>query len=208
MITSYNNLPMGKYQRVIDALKKNEDAIDAHAEMIAILNDMNVKDVMNLPLQEYQELSLHCAFLLHPLPPAKGKICKEYRFGDMVLVPTTDIKKFTAAQYIDYQQMLNEENRLVELMSCLLIPKGKKYAQDYDIADVHKAIADYMCVSDVMELSAFFLRKLKGSIINTLNYLELDMTLSREKDKREIISLSRQVRHSLKNGVGLTMSDK
>ena len=208
MITSYSNLPMGKYQRVIDALKKNEDAIDAHVEMLAILYDMTPEDVMNMPLEQYQELSFNCSFLMQPLPPVKGRICKEYKFGDMVLVPTTDIKKFSAAQYIDYQQMIQEDGKLIELMSCLLVPKGCKYAQGYDIADVHKVIAEYMCVSDVMEMSAFFLRKLKNSISNTLSCLELDMTLSRDKDKRRMINLSRIIRHSLKNGVGLTMSVK
>lgn len=208
MITSYNNLPMGKYQRVIEALKDKEDAIDAHAEMLAILYDMTAQDVMNLPLEKYQELSENCSFLLQDLPPIKGRICKEYKFGDMVLVPTTNVKQFTAAQYIDYQQMIKEDDKLIELMSCLLVPKGCKYAQGYDIADVHKVIAEYMCVSDVMEMSAFFLRKLKSSICNTLNYLELDMTLSRDKDKRMIINLSRMIRYSLKNGDGWTMSAK
>ena len=208
MITSYNNLPMGKYQRVIEALKRNEDAIDAHAEMLAILYDLTPQDVMNLPLDKYQELSESCSFLLQDLPPIKGRICKEYKFGDMVLVPTTDVKQFTAAQYIDYQQMIKEDDRLVELMSCLLVPKGHKYAQGYDIADVHKVIAEYMCVSDVMEMSAFFLQKLRNSISNTLSYLELDMTLSRDQDKRMIINLSKMIRHSLKNGDGLTMLAK
>lgn len=208
MITSYSNLPMGKYQRVIDALKKNEDAIDAHVEMLSILYDLTPEEVMNMPLEQYQELSFNCSFLMQPLPPVKGRICKEYKFGDMVLVPTTDIKKFSAAQYIDYQQMIQEDGKLIELMSCLLVPKGCKYAQGYDIADVHKVIAEYMCVSDVMEMSAFFLRKLKNSISNTLSCLELDMTLSRDKDKRRMINLSRIIRHSLKNGVGLTMSVK
>lgn len=208
MITSYSNLPMGKYQRVIEALKQNEDAIYAHVEMLSILYDLTPEEVMNMPLEQYQELSFNCSFLMQPLPPVKGRICKEYKFGDMVLVPTTDIKKFSAAQYIDYQQMIQEDGKLIELMSCLLVPKGCKYAQGYDIADVHKVIAEYMCVSDVMEMSAFFLRKLKNSISNTLSCLELDMTLSRDKDKRRMINLSRIIRHSLKNGVGLTMSVK
>jgi hypothetical protein len=199
---------MGKYQRVIEALKQNEDAIDAHVEMLSILYDLTPEEVMNMPLEQYQELSFNCSFLMQPLPPVKGRICKEYKFGDMVLVPTTDIKKFSAAQYIDYQQMIQEDGKLIELMSCLLVPKGCKYAQGYDIADVHKVIAEYMCVSDVMEMSAFFLRKLKNSISNTLSCLELDMTLSRDKDKRRMINLSRIIRHSLKNGVGLTMSVK
>lgn len=205
MITSYSNLPMGKYQRVIEALAANKDEIDAHATMLAILNDMTTEEVMNLPLPEYQAMSERVSFMLEPLPRAKGRICKEYKFGDMVLVPTTDVKKFTAAQYIDYQQMVKEENRMVEVMSTLLVPKGHKYAQGYDIADVHKVIAEYMSVAEVRELSAFFLRKLKGSICSILSSLELDLLMSKEEGKMEMIRLSSKIRRLLKNGDGLTM---
>lgn len=205
MITSYSNLPMGKYQRVIEALAANKDEIDAHATMLAIINDMTTDEVMNLPLPEYQAMSERVSFLLEPLPKVKGRICKEYKFGDMVLIPTTDVKKFTAAQYIDYQQMVKEENRMVEVMSTLLIPRGHKYAQGYDIADVHKVIAEYMSVAEVMELSAFFLRKFKDSICSTLSSLELDLLMSKVEGKMEMIRLSSKIRRLLKNGDGLTM---
>lgn len=208
MITSYDNLPMGKYQRVIEALTNSKDEIDAHAEMLAIINDMSVDEVMDLPLLKYQEMSERIAFMMQPLPKPKGRICKEYKFGDMVLIPTTDLKRFTAAQYIDYQQLIKEENRLVEVMSCLLVPKGHKYAQGYDIADVHKVIGEYMSVADVMELSAFFLQRCRDLICSTLSSLELDMLMSKEEDKMTIIRMSRRLRHLLKGGDGLTMLRK
>jgi hypothetical protein len=208
MITSYSNLPMGKYQRVLEALAEHTDDIDAHAAMLAILNDMTMDEVMNLPLPKYQAMSERISFLLEPLPKVKGRICKEYKFGDMVLIPTTDVKKFTAAQYIDYQQMVKEENRMVEVMSTLLVPKGHKYAQGYDIADVHRVIAEYMSVAEVMELSAFFLRKFKDLIGSMLTSLELDLLMSKEMDKMEMIRLSSKIRHLLKNGDGWTMLHK
>ena len=158
MITSYSNLPIGKYQSILEALKNTKDDIDAHVTMLSILYDMEVEDVYNLPLQKYAELSESISFLLHPLPSVRGRICKEYKCGNMVLVPTTDVKKFTAAQFIDYQQMIKEENKVVELCSTLLVPKGHKYADGYDIAEVHSVIASHLSVMDVMDLSAFFYR--------------------------------------------------
>lgn len=204
MVTSYDNLPIGKYQSILNALKKSTDDIDGHVAILSILYDMESDEVYNLPLEKYAELSSHVSFLLQPLPPVRGRICKEYRCGDMVLVPTTDVKKFTAAQFIDYQQMLKEEDKIVELCSTLLVPKGHTYADGYDIADVHKVINDYLSVMDVMELSAFFLRKLKHSIKHTMRYLEgMAWLTMRKEERKELHNLLKMVRLFIENGDGL-----
>lgn len=204
MVTSYDNLPIGKYQSILNALKKSTDDIDGHVAILSILYDMESDEVYNLPLEKYAELSSHVSFLLQPLPPVRGRICKEYRCGDMVLVPTTDVKKFTAAQFIDYQQMLKEEDKVVELCSTLLVPKGHTYADGYDIADVHKVINDYLSVMDVMELSAFFLRKLKHSIKHTMRYLEgMAWLTMRKEERKELHNLLKMVRLFIENGDGL-----
>lgn len=195
---------MGKYQRILDALKETNDDIDAHVTILSILYDMDVRDVFNLPLEKYAELSASVSFLLQPLPPVRGRICKEYRCGGMVLVPTTDIKKFTAAQYIDYQQMMKEDGKVIELCSTLLVPKGHQYADGYDIADVHQVIAEHLSVMDIMELSAFFLRKLKSLIKHTTIYLEgkAFLTMNR-KERKELHKILKIVRDSLTSGDGL-----
>lgn len=204
MVTSYDNLPIGKYQSILNALKKSTDDIDGHVAILSILYDMESDEVYNLPLEKYAELSSHVSFLLQPLPPVRGRICKEYRCGDMVLVPTTDVKKFTAAQFIDYQQMLKEEDKIVELCSTLLVPKGHTYADGYDIADVHAVINDYLSVMDVMELSAFFLRKLKHLIKHTMRYLEgMAWLTMRKEERKELHNLLKMVRLFIENGDGL-----
>lgn len=204
MVTSYDNLPIGKYQSILNALKKSTDDIDGHVAILSILYDMESDEVYNLPLEKYAELSSHVSFLLQPLPPVRGRICKEYRCGDMVLVPTTDVKNFTAAQFIDYQQMLKEEDKIVELCSTLLVPKGHTYADGYDIADVHAVINDYLSVMDVMELSAFFLRKLKHSIKHTMRYLEgMAWLTMRKEERKELHNLLKMVRLFIENGDGL-----
>lgn len=207
MITSYDNLPMGKYQRIIEALKANTDEIDAHVEMLAILNDMKKEDVYDMPLEDYARISEAASFLLQPLPDVTGKIEKEYVCGDMILVPVTDVKKFTAAQYIDYQQMLKEDGKVVELCSTLVVPKGHKYADGYDIADVHRAIAEHLSVMQVFHLSAFFLRKLKSSIKHSLTYLQgrAMWVLKKKEDRRILSRMVKAIRLFMKNGDGLTM---
>lgn len=203
MIKSYDELPIGKYQSIIEALRQNTDDIDGHVAMLAIMYDMTMDEVYDLPLEKYQEMSKAAVFLIRPLPAARGRICKEYKLGNLVLVPTTDVKKFTAAQFIDYQQMIKEDGRLVELCSTILVPKGHTYAKGYDMADVHQAIAENLSVTDVMELSAFFLRSLKGSISRTLNYLEgLAWLTMKKEERKELHKMLKELRDLLKDGDG------
>lgn len=204
MITGYDNLPIGKYQSILEALSKTTDDIDAHVTILSILNDMEMEEVYNLPLEKYAELSQHVSFLLSPLPPVRGRICNSYKCGEMVLIPTTNVKKFTAAQYIDYQQMLVEKDKIVELCSTLLVPEGHTYADGYDIADVHNVIADHLSVMDVMELSAFFLRKLKTSINRTTRYLEgMSFLTLPKKERKEIHRMMKEARVFTRDGGGL-----
>lgn len=203
MITGYNNLPISKYQRILEVLKTRKDDIDAHAAILAILNDKTEEEVLNLPLADYQRLSENAAFLLEEMPKFKGRVSKEYRIGDMVLVPTTNVKKFTAAQYIDYQTLIKEEGKLIELVSVVLIPKGHSYMEGYDIADVHETIGQ-MPVQDVAELSAFFLKKFQSSINYSLICLELHLRMMFSKEERKgMMMVVRDLRNLLKDGDGL-----
>lgn len=202
MITGYDNLPIGKYQRVIDALRTRKDDIDAHVAIIAILYDKTEDEVLNMPLPEYSKLSERVGFLLHEIPKFKARVRKEYHIGKMTLIPVTDAKKFTAAQYIDYQTLIKEDNKLIELISTFLIPKGCTYANGYDMADVHEAIS-LMSVQDVGELSAFFLQRFQNSINYSLICLELHIRMMfKKKERKEILMAVKCLRNLLKDGDG------
>lgn len=201
-ITSYDTLPLGKYQQIITMLKTEKDDITAHAAILAILYDMTENEIMNLPLQEYMDLSESISFLLQPLPKFKARAKDKYVIGDLVLIPTKDIKKFTASQYIDYQVFIKEGNKMVELVSTLLVPKGCTYGNDYDIADVYEAVGK-MSVTEVAELSAFFLQQYKRLIDHSLTCLELELMLStKRKERRSVMKIIRSLRSLVKNGDG------
>ena len=208
MITGYHNLPIGKYQRIISVLKERQDDIDVHAAIVAILNDMTEEEVLNLPLLEYKKLSEPLGFIMEPLPKYEGKVMKEYIIGDIVLVPVVDIKKFTAAQYIDYQTLIKEEDKLIELMSTLLVPKGHTYANGYDLADVQCAISK-MPVMLIAELSAFFLQKWQDLMNRSLISLDLWTRVEiPRKQRKEITEMIRTLRSSLASGDGYPTSNQ
>lgn len=205
MITGYQNLPIGKYQKIIERMQQRADEIDAHVSLVAIFNDITEDEAYNMPLLKYQELSERAAFMMEELPKPSKRIMDVYALGTFKLVPTKDVKKFTTAQYIDYQQMIKEENKLIEVLSCLLVPKGHTYADGYDLAEVQTAIAENLSVMDAYNLSAFFLRKLKSSINSSLISLGMEMLKLPRKERKPMLNLLRAIRNSFKSGDGLLM---
>ena len=97
-------------------------------------------------------------------------MAKSYPVGEFVLVPVTDMRKITTAQYIDFQTFSKDkEKNLVEMLSCFLVPRGCNYNDGYDILDVHRAIREEMSVAEVIALLAFFFKSWADSIRDTLS---------------------------------------
>ena len=115
-----------------------------------------------------QELYRHA----QPKPAtARCKYCgKSYPVGEFNLVPVTDMRKVTTAQYIDVLSFSKDkEHNIVEMLSCFLVPKGMDYNEGYDILDVHNAIKEEMSVAEVLALLAFFFKSWFASIRDTLS---------------------------------------
>lgn len=91
----------------------------------------------------------------------------------------------TTAQYIDFQTYTQDTMRnLPQILSCLLIPQGKKYNTDYDIIEVQDAIRTHLSVTDCNRLSAFFLRRWRISIKGMLIYSRWQIKRVKDKSKR------------------------
>ena len=188
IIDNYNELSIGKYMDICNLCRDEYmEEIDRQVAIISILTDRTDEEILNLPIVEYTELVKKSRFLEEGTSSAHARISKNYLVGEFELIPATDINKITTAQYIDFQTFSKRgEDSIVELLSCFLIPKGKKYCQDYDVIQVQKAIHDYLSVSNVMSLSAFFLLSYRESMINILTFSRkkaMRMKDSEEKTK-------------------------
>ena len=78
----------------------------------------------------------------------------------------------TAGQYIDFQTYTKagHEDHIVEILSVVLVPKGHRYGDGYEFADVQAAIRQHLCVSDALAVLAFFFVALKDLIGSSLTY--------------------------------------
>ena len=209
IINNYADLPVGLYMDIIAVDRSPLGEFDKQVRIISILSGMAEADILALPIHEYKRIAAATEFLIHPCQ--EGRMAKSYRLGDLVLVPTQDLTKITAAQYIDFQTLSQEgEEKTVELCSVFLVPKGHKYADGYDIADVQDAIRRHLSVQDVVTLAAFFLRKYAESIGSSLTFCKREIRRTKDPKAKaemeakltEAETMLRQLADSLTGGAG------
>ena len=203
IIDNYRNLPVGKWLEILELSKdENVDELEQQVKTIAILTGLTDDEVLDLPIMEYKSLAAKTMFLEKEYD-GKLQIAKSYGLNGMELIPVKDFNKITTAQYVDYQTFSKEGDMyLVQTLSTLLVPKGKKYNDGYDMDAVQQAIRDNLSVADVLSLYAFFLTKWVKSIKDSQTYLDKEIKKIPNKLMREKLMKQVQEMRSKINGVG------
>ena len=188
IIDNYNRLTLGQYIE-IQEISRNEslEDIDKQVQILSILTGVAEDELLHLPIQEYKELVVKSQFL-NPDNINYHPIAKKYILGKFELIPVRDFRKIETCQYIDFQTYAPDLDRyLVEFLSVILVPKGHRYNEGYDILEVQKAIREEMSVSDGVSLAGFFLTWCRKSIVDSLNYSKQEAMGIKDKTRREEI---------------------
>ena len=188
IIDNYNRLTLGQYME-IQEISRNEslEDIDKQVQILSILTGVAEDELLHLPIQEYKELVLKSQFL-NPDNINYHPIAKKYILGKFELIPCRDFRKIETCQYIDFQTYAPDLDKcLVEFLSVILVPKGHRYNEGYDILEVQKAIREEMSVSDGVSVAAFFLTWCRKSILDSLNYSKQEAMGIKDKTRREEI---------------------
>lgn len=202
MIDNFQDLTLGAMLRLA-AIPEDQDPLDRQVAILAVLSGCTEDDILQLPLAEYSRRVAASRFLDNDLPTRIPQ--RSYKVGAYELAPVRDFKHITTAQFVDFKtfadQAAGDEKRLsgltVELLSCMMVPKGHAYCDDYDPVDVQAAIRDHLRADDAVALSAFFLSR-------WMRYSEAILTSSRRiarrskrKDLLRKIGTLRQMRKAL-----------
>lgn len=203
IIDNYRNLPVGKWLEILELSKdENVDELEQQVKTIAILTGLTEDEVLDLPIMEYKSLASKTKFLEKEYE-GKLQIAKSYGLNGMELIPVKDFNKITTAQYVDYQTFSKEGDMyLVQTLSTLLVPKGKKYNDGYDMDAVQQAIRENLSVADVLSLYAFFLTKWVKSIKDSQTFLDKEIKKIPNRLMREKLMKQMQEIRSKINGVG------
>ena len=207
IIDNYRKLPIGKYLDIVNLCETEMDDVDRKVKIVGILTGLTDDEVLALPITEFTECCAKAKFLDKQCPenliPA---VSRSYPVGGFVLLPVTDMRKITTAQYIDFKAFeKDKEHKFVEMLSCFLVPRGQDYNEGYDILDVHNAIREEMSVAEVLALLAFFFKEWVGLIRSTLSSSIKDAMRIEDKETRErMLKRIRDLRDSMTSGGGST----
>lgn len=199
MITGYDKMPFAMYQRLMAITEQYENESERNLAIIAELSGESEEYLLDLPLDEFNRYVKGASFLLHA--PKLPKIRSEYKVGKFTLVPTIKTSQMTAGQYIDFQTYAKEgDSRIIEMLSCLLVPKGHKYNNGYDVEEVQRACKDHLSTLEIVALISFFSACSVKSIAHSLSCLGLRMPRAERRTMRES---KKKVMRFLTNGDGL-----
>lgn len=204
IIDNYRKLPIGKYNEIVKLCETEMDEVDRKVRIVGILTGLTDDEVLALPLTDFTECCAKAKFIDLPCPETLiPSVSKSYPVGGFNLVPVTDMRKVTTAQYIDFLSFSKDkEHNIVEMLSCFLVPKGMDYNEGYDILDVHNAIKEEMSVAEVLALLAFFFGSWTRSIHSTLSSSERMARRVKDKEKRQKIMERIAELRSTISGVG------
>lgn len=173
MIKSYSELPVDRYLEIKDLINEDCEPLDLQVKLVSILDGRSEEDVLNMNINDYHALVQQSGFLMEP-PKAAKHIPNKLTINGKKYTIQKDVSKFTAAQYIDYQTMTAREDKekiLPYILSCFIVPEGKRYNDGYDIAEVIKDIGAFLSIQDAVNVCFFFQRKYLSLLNDTLIYL-------------------------------------
>lgn len=209
MINNYKDLTLEKYIELYELDIHGMEEIDIQSNIIAILSDMTVDEVLDLPIPQYKKLAQQTAFMTVPPQVKPRKISKIMINGKNFKV-LDKIEDMTTGQYIDYQTYISNGDikMLPYILSCLIIPEGEKYGDSNTVEDLKQ-----MTVEEALTISNFFMNKSRSLIRTTLRYLGWMMKRKMKKTKDETVKTQMmeaiQKLHSLqsllKDGDGFQM---
>lgn len=199
MITSYDELPYVDYIRMAKACEAAQDDVERTTAVLSVLTGRTADELLSLSLPEYIRLTQMASFTA--VEPVRKAVQGEYTIGGMTLCPVMKAEHMTAGQYIDFQTFIKDEDRDIELLSCLLVPKGHRYCEGYDVADVQAALRSHLMMRDGIALKHFFLALSVASIPCMPSYSAQGRRLT-GTERRRVRKARRTLIRSMRSGDG------
>lgn len=198
VIDEWDKLPVGLLKDIHritsdETLDEDEKSLQA----AAVLARMPYDTLLNLPLDETQMMVARTAFLYEK--PKIKKIQKNYNLNGRTYRTLLSMDEMTTAQFIDFNGLMNDlDERLPEVLSIFLIPKGHKYNDGYDKNEVIKDISEKLMVTEALGLASFFTNAYKRYAMRTLLYSEVAMEVATMKAPKEMKPQTKEIARALK----------
>lgn len=171
--------------------KLSDDTLTDYEKIIikiAFITGKSEDEIWNLSWQDFRNLQVESLWM------EEFKLKENVKFNTIEINGEkysidTNLQNFTVAQYIDFQTFFpkrkTNERVLGNILACFIIPKGKKYAEDYNIQELVENINSNLDIMTANEIMFFFLKQYLISIRATANYFNWVLKRMKKKSKNK-----------------------
>lgn len=163
----WNDLTIGQYERICSIFKEDIDDEEKMIGVVTVVYGITEDEVMRQPLTRTREMIASVEGL--KTSPDDVRTKKRYRLKGKLYNVCLDADKITTAQYIDYQTYSKDfESNIAEILSVVLIPRGKRYGEGYDVAKLIGDIRESFPLGDALSIAKVFRYRWLKSIRRSL----------------------------------------
>lgn len=187
--TSWREVSINDYNTLVDRLK--DDTLTPHdiqVIKVAFITGKPEDEVWNMNLSEFNLAITNAQWMDSFIIEQCVKFTKLKLAGNDYVVDT-NLQNFTVAQYIDFQTFYPQRkanNKVISnILACVIIPKGHKYGEGYDIQQLVTTISEELDIMTANEIMFFFLKQYLISIRATANYFNWAMKKMKKKVKNK-----------------------
>ena len=126
--------------------------------IILLINILFGIDALKLKASELNKYINDLKFL-NSAPP-KMKLKEKYKLGENWYILRRNLKDFTVAQWIDFQNFLkngSDTDNFPNLLSVFFFPEGQTEYGEYDVEQVRQDINNHLSIADANSIASFFL---------------------------------------------------
>lgn len=189
--TSWRDVTINEYYELVNEI--NDPALadyDIAVKKVSFSSGLSEDEVWSLSIPEFRNRQAESMWM-NEFSINDNPNFKEITIDGEKYTVDTNLQNFTVAQYVDFQTLYpkrkNDIKILGNILACFIIPKGKKYADGYDIQSTAMKINECLDIMTAQEIMFFFLKQLLISTRATANYLNWQMKRMsrRTKDKEK-----------------------
>lgn len=188
LINSWRECPINTYFELLHISEDKElDELTKNVKILSILSGLDEDTIWKQNINKTKLMFEKIAWIKDFSFNTKAKFNK-LKLGGEKYVVEGDITKFTTAQYIDFQQFYaqkDNEKYFGNILATMIIPKGKEYADGYDVAELAEKLKEEIDIVTANEIVFFSVRKLVNLIAATQIFCKLTMKKLKKKLSKE-----------------------
>lgn len=184
---SWKDVTIDEYFDLCERL--SDDALTDYEKIIikiAFITGKREEEIWNLNWDEFRNLQVE-ALWMDEFKLKENVNFKTIEINGEKYSIDTNLQNFTVAQYIDFQTFFpkrkTNERIIGNILACFIIPKGKKYADGYNIQELVENINSNLDIMTANEIMFFFLKQYLISIRATANYFNWILKRMKRKTK-------------------------